>query len=122
MVPLIVLAVMAARETHAHADRDHSSTVVHTHLAEAALHFEAAHEELQLEPSNDHSSASYLDGLQLTNMGKVVVPNLAVQTLAAFVDGRKSALACMRSENAWAHAPPSLTSLSLRSPPSVLLS
>jgi hypothetical protein len=122
MVSLIVLAVMAARETHAHADRDHASTLVHTHLAEAAPHFEAEHAGLRIETVNDHSSASYFGGLQLTNAGKSIVPSLTIETSAVFFDGRKSVLARMRSENAWAHAPPSLTLRSLRSPPSILLS
>lgn len=117
MVPLIAVAVMAARETHAHADKDHSSTLVHTHLAETGLHFESEHGGLQLETANDHSLASYLDYLQLTNAGKLVVLSVAVQTLVAFFDGRESVLALLRSENSRAHAPPAHVIRSLRSPP-----
>jgi hypothetical protein len=123
LVPLVLVAVMAARETHAHSRADHAGTVVvHTHIAEAALHLEADHQGLQLEPAKDHTLASYLDCLQLTKTGKHVARALAVPSASAVLPGRESVVALFHSENAWAHAPPSLTSRSPRSPPSILLS
>ncbi len=115
LVPLFLLAVAAARETHAHSRGDNAGTVVHAHLVEAA-HLDHAQTSSQISSHDDHGRASYLNSLQLTNTSKVLIPDGATQTAVSYSIGEPW-VALVRSENSRAHAPPGQVIRSLRSPP-----
>lgn len=112
---LVLVAVSAARETHAHSRGDNAGTVVHAHLVEGAR-LGQNQTSSQIFSHDDHDRASYLNCLQLTNTSKVLVPDGAAQTTVSHSIGEPW-VALVRSENSRAHAPPGQVIRSLRSPP-----